>query len=89
MASQEGCLDEAPTQQDATPSPMESILKELTELRKANQKLNDRSTPHTVRYNIKKLSHQLDMFNKADVPAQDKEKARASLNMDIRPRESS
>ena len=39
MASQEGCLDEAPTQQDATPSPMESMLKEL---RKANQKLNDR-----------------------------------------------
>ena len=41
MASQEGCLDEAPTQQDATPSPIESILKELTELRKANQKVND------------------------------------------------
>ena len=42
MASQEGCLDEAPTQQDANPSPKESMLKELTELRKANQKLNDR-----------------------------------------------
>ena len=42
MASQEGCLDGAPTQQDATTSPVESILKELTDLRKANQKLNDR-----------------------------------------------
>ena len=42
MASQEGCLDEALTQQDANPSPMEWILKELTELRKGNQKLNDR-----------------------------------------------
>ena len=42
MAFQERCLHEAPTHQDATPSSMESILKELTELRKANQKLNDR-----------------------------------------------
>lgn len=42
MASQERSLNEAPTHQDATPSSMESILKELTELRKANQKLNDR-----------------------------------------------
>jgi len=41
MALQEGCLDKAPTQQDATPSPMESIQKELMELRKANQKFND------------------------------------------------
>ena len=42
---------------------------------------------------FQKLSHQLEMFNKADLPAQDKEKARASLNMDnahakeIHPRE--
>ena len=42
MASKEGSLDEAPTHRDATLSPMELILKELTELRKANQKLNDR-----------------------------------------------
>ena len=42
MASQEECLDGAPIQQDATTSPVESILKELTELRRANQKLNDR-----------------------------------------------
>ena len=31
---------------------------------------------------LQKLSHRLEMFDKADLPAQDKEKARASLNMD-------
>ncbi|KAK2559250.1 hypothetical protein P5673_018393 [Acropora cervicornis] len=99
MASQEGCLDGAPTQQDTTTSPVESILKELTELRKANQKLNDRlrcvlqrSTAKKSLFGSKcrssvdpscsKLSHRLEMFDKADLPAQDKEKARASLNMD-------
>ena len=31
---------------------------------------------------LQKLSHRLEMFDKADLPAEDKEKARGSLNMD-------
>ncbi|KAK2559343.1 hypothetical protein P5673_017960 [Acropora cervicornis] len=39
MASQEGCLDEAPTQQDATPSPTESILDQYE--REGHKKVED------------------------------------------------
>ena len=56
MTSQEGCLDKAPTQQDATPSPMESMLKELTKLRKANQKgRTQNAEPYSMEYPMEYL----------------------------------
>ena len=44
----------APVSQEATPNPMEAVMKELAELRKVNQKLNER-LDNALHPNAKKM----------------------------------
>ena len=41
-ASQEEPLRDSPTPIEATPNPIDAVMKELADLRKVNQKLNER-----------------------------------------------